>query len=350
VVASSGVHEPHEDSRAIDAGLNSQEESEDFHPWALHMDPSGTSFNGRQRNRLFIAGEDGTFRDLSVLMGADSSLDGRSMVAADFDSDGDADLFCHNLQAERHQLWRNDFGSGDCSVTIQLRATQGHPEGIGATVIVVTPAGPVAQVIARGSGFAASGSPHLIFGLGAAPSGKVRVLWPGDKTWREHGVLAAGGSYLLTQGEANPQTIPVKAGQLSDPWPPGLRMPIGATVPPIVLENAAGEARTLEGGVARKLHFWSSACAPCVRGLESMDSSAREQLQLVCVDPGLRRLEAVRLVQAWGVEGEILFAPFSPELRKGNLGALLDVGNLPVPSTLVINEAGTLIAVERVLE
>jgi hypothetical protein len=28
----------------------------------------------------------------------------------------------------------------------------------------------------------------------------------------------------------------------------------------------------------------------------------------------------------------------------------LDVGNLPVPSTLVINEAGTLIAVERVLE
>ena len=87
MVASSGVHEPHGVFRAIDAGLKLQEESEGFHPWALHLDPSGTSFNGRQRNRLFIAGEDGTFRDLSVMMGADSSLDGRSMVAADFDSE-----------------------------------------------------------------------------------------------------------------------------------------------------------------------------------------------------------------------------------------------------------------------
>jgi len=350
VVASSSSHESGVHGSAIDASHGLETEEEAFHPWALHMDPSGTSFNGRQRNRLFVACEEGGFSDLSVLLGSDSPLDGRSLVAADFDGDGDPDLFCHNLQAERHQLWRNDLGSQSRAVTIHLRATQGHPEAIGATVVLEGPAGPVAQVIARGSGFASSGSPNLIFGLGSKTSAEVKVLWPGAATWSSQGIVKAGGAYLIVQGESSPRVVEVEAGQLSDPWPRGLRLPIGAKVPPIVLENAVGEARNLALGVAVDLHFWSSACSPCVRGLAAMDPDARARLQLVCVDPGLRRSEAVRLLDEWGIAGEALFAPFSPELREGSLGALMDVGSLPVPSTVHIDASGILQGVERALE
>jgi hypothetical protein len=58
----------------------------------------------------------------------------------------------------------------------------------------------------------------------------------------------------------------------------------------------------------------------------------------------------VRLLDEWGIAGEALFAPFSPELREGSLGALMDVGNLPVPSTVHIDASGILQGVERALE
>ena len=70
----------------------------------------GLSFSGFERDKLWINQGDG-FADLSALSGADSPNDGRAAIAHDFDDDGDVDLFVHNVQRERHGLYRNDIGA-----------------------------------------------------------------------------------------------------------------------------------------------------------------------------------------------------------------------------------------------
>ena len=103
------------------------------------MFQDGRSFSGNERDKLWIGNGDASFADLSDLSGADSQNDGRAVLAADFDDDGDVDLFVHELQRERHALYRNDLnGDYGSFLKVRLRASTGHYEAIGATVQVLS--------------------------------------------------------------------------------------------------------------------------------------------------------------------------------------------------------------------
>ena len=117
------------------------------------MSEGGRSFSGNERDKLFINRGDGTFADCSDLSGCDDPNDGRGVIAADFDDDGDVDMFIHHTQRERHSLQRNELGHGGGFIKVRLRATTTQYEAIGATVIVHGPHGPVADILSRGAGF-----------------------------------------------------------------------------------------------------------------------------------------------------------------------------------------------------
>lgn len=330
-------------------GAREPTEVESFHPWVLHMDRRGRSFNGRQRNRAFVGMGGGRFRDLSVLLGADSSLDGRAVVAADFDGDGDEDLFVHNLQRERHQLWRNDLGDPERAVVVELQGQEGLRDPIGAVVTLQSGSERQAQVLQRGSGFATSAGPRLHFG--AQGEAQLRVRWPGGEE-EAFGAVQAPARVLLVQGRGTPVARGLAETRLRDPWPRGLRMPVGDTVPTLRLEDLAGSVQELAPEEPVVLHFWSSACAACVAGLGRavQPGPGGPPIVPICIDPGERRALAADLLRRSGHAGPVLFAPFDPRLTEGGVGEVVDLTRLPVPLDLVLGEKGVLLEVRSVLE
>jgi hypothetical protein len=235
------------------------------------MFTDGRSFSGFERNVTWIS-TGAAYADLSDISGADSPNDSRAVIAADFDDDGDVDLFVHNIQRERHALYRNDAvepgSAGAGFLKLRLVGTVGNAEAIGATVIVDAPPGPVAQVMARGSGFESCLPPVLVFGLGSAESASVEVLWPGGA--REgFGTLGAGTRAVLVEGSGRATPCEALPMELPDPLPAGLLVSEGDVLPPLRLRDANGEehlvdVRALADGRPLLLNLWASYCSPCV--------------------------------------------------------------------------------------
>ena len=154
--------------------------------------------NNGQANVLYRNRGDGTFADCSDLSGCDDSNDGRGVIAADFDDDGDVDMFIHHTQRERHTLQRNELGDGGGFLKVRLRATSSQYEAIGAIVTVHGPHGPVADLMTRGAGFVSCQAPELVFGLGEAESARVEVQWVGGAK-EDFGLIAAASRVLLVE-------------------------------------------------------------------------------------------------------------------------------------------------------
>jgi len=334
-----------------------QATQEPLHPWAREMYRRGLSFNGNERSKLYLGSGRGTYLDHSDLLGADSPLDGRAVVAGDFDEDGDPDLFVHNLQRERHELFRNDF---DRPGFLALRLVGQGPEGrangeaIGAEVVVDGPRGPLVQLLARGSGFASCAPPELVFGLGEAASAAVRVRWPGGVE-ESFGELPAGGRFVLTQGSGAARAREVRPARLPDPWPEGLEVDLGATVPSLVLEDSQGQRVTLDPRVAAAggrlyLAFWASYCAPCLQelpALEALHQAPDQTVVAISVDVPGERARAQAALQRAGVGFEGRYLALDEESNEGRLDELVDLLRLPIPTTLVLDAEGRLVEVLR---
>ena len=134
------------------------------------------SLSGNERNELFR--NDGqTFTRIGYVTEAGSTLDGRGFVPADFDRDGDIDLFVVNNN-QRPLYLENVFATQNWAV-VQLKGRGRNSHGIGARVRLV--AGGRAQVreIHVGSGYLSSPPPEAHFGLGKTSTvERIEVRWP----------------------------------------------------------------------------------------------------------------------------------------------------------------------------
>jgi len=233
----------------------------------------GLSFSGFERDRLFLNLEGHKFKDISGVSGIDSILDGRAAVLADFDNDGDLDVFLTTIQGEGHLLFRNNVGQNNNFVRIALEGTASGKDAFGAIVRLKTSHGILTRVKSGGSGFLAQHDPRLLFGLGTKEGAEwIEVAWPSGKVQRL-GSVEAGASLKIVEGSDNRQIVAEKSTRLPDPlsreeglWRK-LKIKKGSGFPhlelrPVQEDEKAGDF-ALREGVSYFLNLWATWCGPC---------------------------------------------------------------------------------------
>ena len=118
--------------------------------------------------------------------------DGRGAVYADFDNDGDPDIFLPTVQGPAHLLFRNDIGQRNGWIRVSLVGSASGRDAYGATVRVKTSQGVQTKIKSGGEGFLSQHDPRLLFGLGSDAAAEwIEVSWPSGKLQRVDGPVTA---------------------------------------------------------------------------------------------------------------------------------------------------------------
>jgi enediyne biosynthesis protein E4 len=156
----------------------------------------------RERKLVFLNQHDGTFQDVSALVGPAVAIPQASRGAAfgDLDNDGDIDVVVENIDGAPLIL-RNDGGNQKHWITLELIGNKSNRLGIGAKVTAV--AGPLVQVDEVGSGgsYLSQNDLRIHFGLGEAEKvDRVSIRWPSGRDETLQG-LAADRFYVVKEGQ-----------------------------------------------------------------------------------------------------------------------------------------------------
>lgn len=142
------------------------------------------TWSGYERNIFYANNGDGTFSDISAVVGLDFIEDGRSFALADFDHDGRQEIFLKNRNGPQLRVLKNVIDDLPPSISFRLRGTKSNRDAIGTVVTVESETGSHSRTLQvrslqAGSGFLSQHSKDLFFGLGKA-KGPVRasIRWP----------------------------------------------------------------------------------------------------------------------------------------------------------------------------
>jgi thiol-disulfide isomerase/thioredoxin len=219
------------------------------------------SMSGFEPKRLFERGPEGRFDDCAFVEGFDSRLDGRSLVAADLDGDGDLDLLMTTRNAAHLQLFEN-IGAPANAFELELHSVHGHPEADGA-VVHVEGIGAFPVVLNRG--YSSSVDPAVHVGLGARSGARVRVQWRSGVT-EDVGVVAAGSRVRATEGTG--KTEPVR------PFTGGRRVPprpFPANVSALPVPKGAGPT---------VVQLFMESCQPCREEVPALNALSKKGLRV----------------------------------------------------------------------
>lgn len=135
--------------------------------------------NDRQENLLYRnLGTGFTFEDVTDISGAADTLRSRTSIVADYDGDGDLDIFVVNY-GDSARLYRNDTNNGHHFLKVGLQGTVSNRDGIGARVRITAADGQQYAETRSGSSLGGGDSMKLHFGLGAAAIvDELHVRWP----------------------------------------------------------------------------------------------------------------------------------------------------------------------------
>ena len=141
------------------------------------IDRAGPSY--AQRDQLFHNDKDGTFTDVSAdSPGLATAWVGRGSATADYDNDGDLDLFVSNNN-QRGLLLRNDGGNRQHWLSLRTIGTHSNRDGIGARIRVVAGALHQVEEVRSGSSYLSQNALRVHFGLGThAQVDRVEIRWP----------------------------------------------------------------------------------------------------------------------------------------------------------------------------
>ncbi|MBM3320075.1 MAG: VCBS repeat-containing protein [Candidatus Eisenbacteria bacterium] len=119
----------------------------------------------------------GAFTDVSTPLFNDLG-NGASAAWADYDNDGDLDLYLANY-GEANRLFRNESGSAKRWIHVLLAGSVSNRNGIGARVRLVSSMGAQIREVNAGSGHNSQDSPAAEFGLGSLVlADTITVRWP----------------------------------------------------------------------------------------------------------------------------------------------------------------------------
>jgi tetratricopeptide (TPR) repeat protein len=152
----------------------------DFNPRNAHMWPvmGEKSFAGYEPKRVWRNEGNELFTEVAAELGLADTRDGRGLAIADFDNDGDLDVYISN-QGQEGVLFRNDVGNKSNWLEIDLTGRHCNRDAIGTRVTVVS--GGISQIreVDGGNGDHSQCPHRLHFGLG--PEGRIDSLtirWP----------------------------------------------------------------------------------------------------------------------------------------------------------------------------
>jgi len=250
----------------------------------------GWSFSGFERDKVFINKADGSFVDISGVSGADSASDGRGVAFADYDNDGDVDIFLHTIQRDRHLLFRNDVGNEQAWVRLDLEGTKSNTDAIGAVVTLTAGDKRLARIVSAGSGYLSSHDHRLLFGLGDADAAEsIEVRWPsGDiQVFRD---LPARTSFRILEGNNQPEVVHYPTFELADPPPPLADGPLvaeGDDFPAMKLTDLDGGAVAIDSfrsdGEAVLVNLWATWCKACKHEMPVLERLAQDYAACVKV-------------------------------------------------------------------
>jgi thiol-disulfide isomerase/thioredoxin len=243
----------------------------------------GFSFSGYERDGLFLNRDGKKFTDISGVSGIDSITDGRAAVFADFDNDGDEDVFLTTIQGPGHLLFRNNVGQDNHWLRIILAG--GKETGraaYGAVVRVKTSAGVLTKIKAGGSGYLSQSDPRLLFGIGQDPAAQsIEVTWPNGRVETFSADARAGSTLLLRYGTGIAQLIPLAKTKLPDPLTKAellarsLKFKVGEKLPSIQVQAISGARSSLQSilrpGRRTVINLWATWCVPCLKEMPELN-------------------------------------------------------------------------------
>ena len=242
----------------------------------------GFSFSGYERDSLFLNREGKKFYDIGGASGIDSITDGRAAVFADFDNDGDYDIFLTTIQGPSHLLFRNNIGQDNHWLRVILEGgKEVGRDAFGSVVRVKTSAGTLTKVKAGGSGFLSQHDPRLLFGLGSDEKAQsVEVTWPNGKVESFSGDATAGSTLFLRQNTGKAELVQVAKTSLPDPptkaetLASSLKIKLNEPMPDLALQSLDGKPLHLHDQIHKGhraiVNLWATWCVPCRREMPEL--------------------------------------------------------------------------------
>ena len=144
--------------------------------WSLVDDMNNFEFDV---SRAFVADGTGRFEDRAEELGLDDTEEGRGVVCADFDNDGDVDIFqLHRSSVVSATLWRNDTNINNF-LSVKLNGAAPNTEAVGARITIDYGGATQMREISIASNFVSQNPTVQIFGLGiAAQVDELTIQWP----------------------------------------------------------------------------------------------------------------------------------------------------------------------------
>ena len=148
-------------------------------------------------SRAFISTGSGTFSEDATGLGLIDQDQGRGVVCADFDNDGDVDIFIWSTEdTSGGKLFRNDTTENNF-LRVKLNGLAPNTAATGARVKVTTGATTQMREVSLNSNFVSQNPTVQIIGLGtAAQADSVVVEWP-DGLMTDVGIVAANQSIVV---------------------------------------------------------------------------------------------------------------------------------------------------------
>lgn len=128
-------------------------------------------------NMLYRNNRDGTFTEIAPSLGLSHGGRNRGHAFADYDNDGDLDLYLAML-GQRNVLLRNDLPTGNNWLKIELVGTVSNRDAVGAKIIVTSPGLREIRPVPNADPHLSQNSPEQLFGLGQNTTVDIEVRWP----------------------------------------------------------------------------------------------------------------------------------------------------------------------------
>jgi hypothetical protein len=138
----------------------------------------GRSLSGYQRKRVWLNDGLGRFTEVSQVVGASDTYDGRAVALADLHNRGVLDVLVANQRGPL-LVYRNEVDPARHWIQFELEGTASNRSAIGARVELQWAGNRQLQEVTAASGFSAQNGRRLHYGLGtAAEVDRLVIRWP----------------------------------------------------------------------------------------------------------------------------------------------------------------------------